>query len=43
MGLVDALIDFLCEKKKFDEAFQLAQKHKELDVHLCYAMYLEDE
>ena len=42
MGLVDALIDFLCEKKKFEEAFQLAQKHKEQDVHLSYAMHLED-
>ena len=45
MNLTDSLIDYLCEKGKFDEAFKIAKssKHKLIDVHLSYAMYLEDE
>ena len=46
LNLVDAVIDFLTDNKDFNEAFKMAQtnaKHKVSDVHLKYAMYLEDE
>ena len=46
LNLVDAVIDFLTDNKDFTEAFKMAQtnaKHKANDVHLKYAMYLEDE
>lgn len=45
LGLRDILIDLLAEKKLFEEAFREAQiaKHKKCDVHLAYAMHLEDE
>jgi intraflagellar transport protein 172 len=44
-GLVDSLIDYFCEKKRFTDAFKLSEraKHKLPDVHLSYAMHLEDE
>ena len=44
-NLTDSLIDYLCEKAKFEEAFKVADtaKHKLADVHLSYAMHLEDE
>jgi len=44
-GLIDSLIDYFCEKKRFNEAFKLAEraKHKLPDVHLSYAMHHEDE
>lgn len=44
-SLVDSLIDFLCEKKKFAEAQKLAEvsRHKLPDIHLSIAMVLEDE
>lgn len=45
MYLTDSLVDYLCEKKKFDQAFKVAEtaKHKIYDVYLQKAMYLEDE
>ena len=46
MHLTDSLIDYLSEKNKFTEAFEIARKeakHKLVDVHLNYAMHLEDE
>ena len=46
LGLVDAAIDFVCDKKDFPEAFRLADasaKYKLPDVHLKYALHLEDE
>jgi len=44
-GLVGSLVDYFCEKKKFTEAFRAAEKskHKLPDIHLAYAMHLEDE
>jgi intraflagellar transport protein 172 len=44
-GLVGSLIDYFCEKKKFGEAFKAAEKakHKLPDIHLNFAMHLEDE
>lgn len=44
-NLTDSLIDYLCEKAKFEEAFKVAEtaKHKLADVHLSFAMHLEDE
>ena len=46
LGLVEASIDLLCDRKEFDEAFKLADssaKYKRQDVHLKYALYLEGE
>lgn len=46
LNLVDAVIEYLIELKDFDEAFKMANqnaKHKTADVHLKYALYLEDE
>jgi intraflagellar transport protein 172 len=46
MNLVDAVIEYLTERNEFQEAFKMAQqnaKHKIGDVHLKYALYLEDE
>lgn len=36
MYLTDSLIDFLCEKKKFEDAFKVAEgaKHKMVDIYL---------
>jgi intraflagellar transport protein 172 len=45
-GLVDAAIEFEANKNNFDEAFRLVglhAKYKEQDVHLKYALFLEDE
>lgn len=43
-NLIDAVIEYLCDRKDFDEAFRMAQKaiHKKSDVHLKYAFELED-
>lgn len=46
MNLVDAVIEYLMDRNEFDEAFKMANgnaKHKTADVHLKYALYLEDE
>jgi len=46
LGLVEASVDLLCDKKEFTEAFRLAEtsaKYKIQDVHLKYALHLEDE
>lgn len=46
MGLIDACIDLESNQDNFDEAFKLAEQHaryKLPDVHLKYAMKLEDE
>lgn len=46
LNLVDAVIEYFIELKEFDEAFKMANqnaKHKTTDVHLKYALYLEDE
>ncbi len=46
LNLVDAVIEYFIELKDFDEAFKMANqnaKHKTTDVHLKYALYLEDE
>ncbi|XP_029847708.3 intraflagellar transport protein 172 homolog [Ixodes scapularis] len=45
-GLLENTIDYAAESCAFDFAFELAQasaKHKLADVHLKYAMFLEDE
>lgn len=43
--LTDSLIDFYCEKHKFEEALKLAQesKHKLQDVYISQALYSEDQ
>ena len=46
MNLVDAVIEYLTDRNEFQEAFKMAQqnaKHKIRDVHLKYALFLEDE
>lgn len=45
MYLTDSLVDYLCEKRKFDEAFKIAEnaRHKIMDVYLSRAMFFEDE
>lgn len=46
MGLGEAGIDILCDNKDFEAAFKLAEQHEKYklpDVHLKYAMELEDE
>mmetsp|Transcript_30644 Transcript_30644/g.27830 ORF Transcript_30644/g.27830 Transcript_30644/m.27830 type:complete len:487 (+) Transcript_30644:2705-4165(+) len=46
MNLVDAVIEYLIDRKEFQEAFKMAKenaKHKTRDVHLKYAFFLEDE
>jgi intraflagellar transport protein 172 len=45
LNLGEAVVDHATELQAFNHAFQLAQlaaKHKLPDVHLKYAMYLED-
>jgi len=45
-GLIDAAIDFECNQERFEEAFKLAgahAKYKLPDIHLKYALHLEDE
>lgn len=46
MNLIGAVIEYLCDRNEFDEAFRTAKQHaKQLvaDVHLKYAFHLEDE
>ena len=46
MNLIDAHIEYLIDRREFDEAFKLAEqnsKHKVSDVHLKYAGSLENE
>jgi intraflagellar transport protein 172 len=45
-GLVEAALEFEIDRSNFDEAFRLAEsqcRHRLPDVHLRYALYLEDE
>ena len=45
-GMADILVDFLCEKKMFDEAYEIANesvRHKLEDIHLHMAINLEDD
>eukprot|EP00357_Protocruzia_adherens_P015873 CAMPEP_0115035232 /NCGR_PEP_ID=MMETSP0216-20121206/41287_1 /TAXON_ID=223996 /ORGANISM="Protocruzia adherens, Strain Boccale" /LENGTH=1713 /DNA_ID=CAMNT_0002414595 /DNA_START=1 /DNA_END=5142 /DNA_ORIENTATION=+ len=45
-GMTDAAIDVECGRSNFEKAFELAytsSKHRLPDVHLKYALYLEDE
>jgi intraflagellar transport protein 172 len=45
-GLIEAAIDFEANQEKFDDAFKLAENHaryKLPDVHLKYALHLEDD
>ncbi|KAH9371347.1 hypothetical protein HPB48_007918 [Haemaphysalis longicornis] len=45
-GLLDSTVDYAAENCAFDFAFELAQaaaKHKLPDIHLKYAIFLEDE
>ena len=43
-NLIDAIIEYLCDRKEFEEAFKMTSKaiHKKPDVHLKYAFELED-
>jgi intraflagellar transport protein 172 len=46
MGLGEACIDILCDSKDYEAAFKLSEQHERYkipDVHLRYAMELEDE
>lgn len=46
MGLGEACIDILCSIKDYEAAFKLAEQHERYkipDIHLKYAMDLEDE
>ncbi|CAG9326113.1 unnamed protein product [Blepharisma stoltei] len=45
-GLVEAALEFEVEQRNYDAAFRLAEahcRHRLNDVHLSYALYLEDE
>lgn len=45
-GLIEAAIDFEANQEKFDQAFSLANSHAKYklpEVHLKYALHLEDE
>ena len=45
-GLIEAAIDFEANQEKFDAAFRLANDHAKYklpEVHLKYAIHLEDE
>lgn len=45
-GLVEAALEYEVERNNFEEAFRLAEnncRHKLPDVHLRYALFLEDE
>jgi intraflagellar transport protein 172 len=45
-GLIEAAIDFEANQEKFEEAFRLANNHAKYklpEVHLKYALHLEDE
>lgn len=43
--MIDAAIDYEANRKNFDEAFNLANQaiYKKPDVHLKFALFLEDE
>ncbi|XP_020839464.1 intraflagellar transport protein 172 homolog isoform X1 [Phascolarctos cinereus] len=46
LGLLEAAVDHAADNCSFDFAFELARlalKHKTPEIHLRYAMYLEDE
>ena len=45
-GLIDAAIDFEANQERFTEAFDLANNHAKYklpDIHLKYALHLEEE
>jgi len=45
-GLIEAAVDFEANQERFDEAFRLANNHAKYklpEVHLKYALHLEDE
>lgn len=45
-GLIDAAVEFEATQNRFDEAFRLANNHAKYklpEVHLKYALHLEDE
>jgi len=45
-GLIDAAIDYEANQERFDDAFKLANTHAKYklpEVHLKYALHLEDE
>jgi len=45
-GLIEAAVDFEANQDRFEEAFKLASEHakyKMPEVHLKYALHLEDE
>lgn len=45
-GLIEAAIDFEANQERFEEAFNLARNHAKYklpEVHLKYALHLEDE
>jgi intraflagellar transport protein 172 len=45
-GLIEAAIDFEANQERFTEAFKLAENHAKYklpEVHLKYALHLEDE
>lgn len=45
-GLIEAAVDFEANQERFEEAFKLASEHakyKMPEVHLKYALHLEDE
>jgi intraflagellar transport protein 172 len=45
-GLVEAALEYECDNQNFEEAFRLAEtacRHRLPDVHLRYALFLEDE
>jgi len=46
LNLIDAIIEYLSDRKEFDEALKLAKqnaKHKISDVYLKKGFHLEDE
>jgi len=45
-GLIEAAVDFEANSERFEEAFKLAENHAKYklpEVHLKYALHLEDE
>jgi intraflagellar transport protein 172 len=45
-GLIEAAVDFEANQERFEEAFKLAENHAKYklpEVHLKYALHLEDE
>lgn len=46
LNMVDVIIQYLSDRHDFEEAFKMARanaKHKVGDVHVKYALYLEDQ